>query len=150
MEFLKDAHGHDDVVDAYKGYKASDVTALICFANKSKRQEMKLVTISCEDSNGAYLGSIVVVGDEILQPGHSRTVEIESWQWAIARFQFHALYRDGEQAWRAAHSDMFTGVAREIAVNYLGAFASAESIAQPRFQWDRDYWTSPYSSPDRT
>jgi hypothetical protein len=149
MEFLQDTQGHDDVVDAYKTYKTSDVTALICFANKSKRQDLKLVTISCENGDGAYLGAIVVVGDEILRPGHQRTVEIESWQWPIARFQFHAMVRDGDAAWQPAHSDMFTGLAREIAVNYLGAFAAAESIAQPRFQWDRDYWNSPYSSPDR-
>jgi hypothetical protein len=71
MEFLKDTQSHDDVVDAYKTYNTSDVTA--------------------------------------------------------------AMYRDSGSAWRPAHSDMFTGVAREIAVNYLGSFASAESIAQPHF-----------------
>jgi hypothetical protein len=140
MDFLNDAQGHEDVVDAYKSW-TSDVSPLICFTNKSKNHDLKLVAVSCEDANGAYLGVIAVVGDEVLRPGHARTVEIESKQWKIARFQFHALYREDGGRWRPAHSDMFSHVRREIAVNYLGAIASAESIAVPRFKWDSDYWS---------
>src|SRR5262249_36005435 len=100
------------------------------------------VTVSCEDAEGEHLGTIVVVGDEILHPGHHRTIEIESRQRPIARFQFHALYREDGAAWRAAHSDMFTGLSRDTAVNYLVTSAAEGSIAQPKFQWDRDYWSA--------
>ncbi len=139
MDFLNDAQGHEDVVDAYKSFKTSDITPAICFANKSKRTDLKLVTLSCEDASGAFLGSIVVVGDDVLRPGHGRTVEIESKQWKIARFQFHTLYRDDSGAWRPAHSEMFANVTREIAVNFLGVAASPDSIPQPIFRWDHDY-----------
>jgi hypothetical protein len=140
MDFLNDAQGHEDVVDSYDRFNTSDVTSMICFTNKSKKQDLRLVAVSCEDASGEYLGSIVVVGDDILLPGHSRTVAIESRQWKVARFQFHALYRE-DGVWRAAHSEMFTRPPREIAVNYLGSLGSAESIAQPSFRWDRDYWS---------
>ena len=139
MEFLKSAHGHEDVIEAYKNFQTSGLTPKICFANKSRQDELKIVTLSCEDKDGEYLGSIVLVGDEILRPGHARTVEIESWQWKIARFQFHAMYHAAGAPWRAAHSEVFTGASREISVNYLGARAADDSIPEPIFQWDRNY-----------